>query len=188
MATTFRGTVSEAPVEAKPAAPRAEARTAFAARALDMVELFKLYCGGDRIVGSSSTFRLELDAPEGPSTGGGKQAVQHIKLVPNRGTTIVVGCANQITGTCELRTYDYLAEQHALRFKGQPLPFARDNYNDVLKKLQSFFGGRRMLLTTVDMTRAAAGSPAQVRGSYAWPAVVVAGMMLAALLAVLLRR
>src|SRR5438105_4208852 len=73
-------------------------QTQFAMRALGLAERFAQVCGAHGLDGDGVTYRLELAAPEGPSTGGGKQAVQHVKLVPNRGTTIVIGQANQVEG------------------------------------------------------------------------------------------
>ena len=51
-----------------------ERRTAFAMQALGFAELFAIQVGGYKIEGPIS-FRVELAAPEGPSTLGGKQVV-----------------------------------------------------------------------------------------------------------------
>ena len=67
--------------------------TQVAAQALSLAELFEArFAQG---VAGPVPFRIELAAPDGPSTAGGKQALQHIKLVPlGGGPTIVIGSAS----------------------------------------------------------------------------------------------
>ena len=85
-------------------------------------------------------YRVELQAPEGPSTAGGKQTLQHVKLVPvGGGPTIVAGAANPVEKTAELRSYDYLADAYAQRFRGAEIPVDRDLYADLLHRMETFF-------------------------------------------------
>ena len=64
--------------------------TQVAAKQLSLAELFEeRFQAG---LQGPLHFRVELSAPDGPSTGGGKQALQHIKLVaPDGSGTIVIG-------------------------------------------------------------------------------------------------
>jgi hypothetical protein len=76
-------------------------------------------------------YAAELTEPEGPSTGGGLQAMQHVRLVPRLAghPTLVVGHANQADKKAELRTYDHLDAVHRQRFK-RPLALDRAQYDD----------------------------------------------------------
>src|SRR5437016_4524093 len=93
-------------------------RTEFAMQALSLAETFNLMRADERVKGPI-TYRVELSAPEGPSTAGGKQATQHVKLVPvGGGATIVAGSANQAESWAELRSFAHLKLLHGQRFKG----------------------------------------------------------------------
>ena len=70
--------------------------TQFAMKALDMAEMFRIRVGTVPVQGSVP-FRVELGTPDGPSTGGGRQALQAIKLIPEgAGGTLVAGHANKV--------------------------------------------------------------------------------------------
>lgn len=78
---------------------------------------------------------VELSIPDGPSTGGGAQARQNIRLVPRRkGYSIVIaGTVDPVTSTAELRTFEHVAVLHELRFR-RPLEINGEEYDDFLKK------------------------------------------------------
>ena len=117
-------------------------RTQFAMQALSLAEAFNLEMESERVKGPI-TYRVELSAPDGPSTGGGKQAVQHIKLVPEGGgATIVAGSANQVERWAELRSFEHLKQLHAQRFRGAEIPLNRVQYNELYAKLESFFADK----------------------------------------------
>src|SRR5689334_18046102 len=114
-------------------------RTAFAMQALSLAETFNIMLQAERVKGPV-TYRVELSAPDGMSTAGGKQATQHVKLVPEGGgTTIVAGSANQAESWAELRTFEHLKMLHAQRFKGAEIPLNRVQYNELVEKLKAFF-------------------------------------------------
>ncbi len=114
-------------------------RTAFALQALGLAETFNIMLQAERVKGPV-TYRVELSAPDGMSTAGGKQATQHVKLIPEGGgNTIVAGSANQAEKWAELRTFEHLKVLHAQRFKGAEIPLNRVQYNELLGKLKSFF-------------------------------------------------
>src|SRR4051812_4799447 len=103
--------------------------TEFAMKALDLADLFKMMVGGLPLDGK---YMVELSAPDGPSTAGGKQALQHIKLVPQGGgSTIVAGSASRAENFAEIRTYEHLQALHSQRFKGQSLPLGQDGYENL---------------------------------------------------------
>jgi hypothetical protein len=137
-------------------------RTRFAMQAVDLAGLFGLLIG-ERPLTGPVTYHVELSAPEGPSTGGGVQAVQHIKLIPvDGGATLVAGWANQIEKTAELRTLNYLNLLHRQRFgrsalKPPPLPSERIdrlNYQALLSRMQKFFEEKDIRATVIDLPEA----------------------------------
>jgi hypothetical protein len=135
--------------------------TAFAMQALGLAETFNLMLQAERVKGPV-TYRVELSAPDGMSTAGGKQATQHVKLVPEGGgTTIVAGSANQAENWAELRTFEHLKILHAQRFKGAEIPLNRVQYNELLEKLKAFFADK-CTVRVAEMPRDAppASSPA----------------------------
>jgi hypothetical protein len=114
-------------------------RTQFAMQALGFAELFAIRVGSQKLEGPV-TFRVELAAPEGPSTGGGKQSMQHVRLVPEAGGPVTVpGWADPIARRAELRSYEYLSALHAQRFKGAPLPIDRAQYETLMARMDAFF-------------------------------------------------
>jgi hypothetical protein len=124
--------------------------TVFAQQALGLAELFQGAFSG-KPVGTAVTYRAELSSPEGPSTGGGTQALQPIKLTPiQTGTTLVVGHANQVEKTAELRTYEYLVRWQQQRFKGVgELALERAAYDELFARLKTFFAGQGLRVTIV---------------------------------------
>jgi translation initiation factor IF-2 len=91
--------------------------------------------GFDEFHMGAGDYVVELSMPEGPSTGGGAQARQSIRLVPRRkGYSIVIaGTVDPVTSTAELRTFEHVAVLHELRFK-QPLEISGEEYADFLAK------------------------------------------------------
>jgi hypothetical protein len=130
-------------------------RTQFAVKAVSLADFFNAAVGDKRVSG----YRVQLARPDGLSTGGGKQAVQHISLVPDGGdeATITAGWANQVERIAELRTFDQLAQLHASRFRGKQIPLDRVAYNELLKRMQSFFGEKGLSVVLVDAAKTPLG-------------------------------
>jgi hypothetical protein len=86
--------------------------------------------GGDYVV--------ELLAPEGQSTGGGKQALQHLRLRPRRSGhgVIVAGSVNAMEKTAELRTYEHVCLVHERRFKAPP-DIVAEEWEQLLRKAET---------------------------------------------------
>lgn len=80
---------------------------------------------------------VELSVPEGPSTGGGAQARQNIRLVPRRKgyAMVIAGTVDPVLSTAELRTFEHVAVLHELRYK-QPLEISGEEYDDFLAKAE----------------------------------------------------
>lgn len=78
---------------------------------------------------------VELSVPEGPSTGGGAQARQNLRLVPRRQgyPVVIAGTVDPVAATAELRTHEHVATLHELRYK-RPLEITPDEYDGFLKK------------------------------------------------------
>jgi hypothetical protein len=94
---------------------------------------------------------VEATAPEGQSTGGGKLALQHIRLVPRRKgfTALIIGAVNPATLRAELRTYEHVALSHLARF-GKAIDIDEEEYAELLEKGQVVMNLLRMKLTIVE--------------------------------------
>ena len=165
--------------------------TEFASKALGLVQLFNMIVAEP--LAGKVTYRVELAAPDGPSTGGGKQATQHIKLVPEGGgQTLVGGSANQAAKTAELRTYAYLAQQHAARFGGQELTLGKPAWDALVEKLTNFFKTQGLTVTVTDaepMPGVSVAQPAEAAGSpQKWMAIGAAAALAVAAVAFLALR
>jgi hypothetical protein len=112
-------------------------QTQFSVRATDLAESFRSTLGRLRV--GPHGFTPDMTAPEGPSTGGGVQAMQHLRLLPPQPNmpTLVVGSLNQREQTAELRTLEYVDAISRERFKqGAPLDPAQ--YAQFLQSAQGF--------------------------------------------------
>ena len=67
----------------------------------------------------AGAYAVELTAPQGMSTGGGKQALQHLRLRPRRDgyAVLVAGTVNQVERRAELRDYDHVTIMNQVRFR-----------------------------------------------------------------------
>ena len=85
--------------------------------------------GGDYVV--------ELLAPEGQTTGGGRQALQHLRLRPRRQgyADVVAGSVNPIEKHAELRTFEHAFLVHQIRFK-KPLEITSAEWEQLLRKAE----------------------------------------------------
>jgi hypothetical protein len=134
-----------------------ELRTRFAVRAIDFAETFNAGLGAMSI--QPGAYRPQLTAPDGPSTGGGVQAVQHVRLVAARQgfPSILVGSANQRFGTAELRSYEYIDAVHRERWR-RPVPLDRGDYEDFLDAAKNFFEANQLVVTVAGPADALARS------------------------------
>ncbi len=124
-------------------------QTQFSVRASDLAETFRASLGRMRV--GPYGYTPDMTAPDGPSTGGGVQAMQHIKLAPPQPTmpALVVGHVNQRDGTAELRTLPYVDAICRERFK-QGAPLDPAEYSAFVSAAQAFLGacGMRVSLAS----------------------------------------
>src|SRR4051794_4420717 len=108
--------------------------TAVAGKATELSKLFNTtFAAG---IDAPARYRVDLTAPVGPSTAGGKQALQHILLVPREGgPAMVMGGVNQADMTAEIRTFRHVAEAHATRFKGARVPLDVNVYRELTRTM-----------------------------------------------------
>jgi hypothetical protein len=167
--------------------------TAVAGKATAFAKLFNATFAAGIDGQGQAGFRVDLTAPAGPSTAGGKQALQHILLVPRDGApAMVMGGVNQADMTAEIRTFRHLAEVHATRFRGARVPVDVNVYRELTRTMHAFFVAQQMSVVMVDVSEAPRSSmppPAPVSPSQTpWiiAGVAVAFAMGLGLLAVLL--
>jgi hypothetical protein len=115
-----------------------ELRTRFAMQAADFSAAFRSVVGHLRL--PPGGYVAELMAPEGPSTRGGRQALQRIRLVPasHRFPTLVVGSANVKSGRGHLRSFAYVDAIHQEHF-GRPVDLDRGAYEEFIELVQNYF-------------------------------------------------
>lgn len=181
------------PPGVRPEPSKARPQTQFALRAMSLAERFAQMCGKHQVEGDHTQWHAELSKPDGPSTGGGKQAVQHIKLVPGEGVTFVIGQANQVDGRVELRSFGCLAQIHRRRFRGEPIPFDQGTYEALLERMRQFFSAMQMQVTLVDTLptpelAVPSGRVSRRTEVYARAVTAVAGLALVVVLFLMLRR
>lgn len=111
-------------------------RTEFAMAAVDLAGVFNTAFADAGVAGYS----LQLTAPEGQSTGGGIQALQHITLVHEAGgVSIVVGHCNNVEKRADLRTYDHAAGLFRQRFPDAAFPVESGRYQALTDRIGEFF-------------------------------------------------
>jgi hypothetical protein len=121
-------------------------QTQFSVKATDLADSFRSTVGRARI--GPHGFSPDMTSPDGPSTGGGVQAMQHVRLIPPRPAmpTLVVGHLNQRDGTAELRTLEYVDAISRERFK-QGAPLDPGQYTQFLQSTQAFLAACGMRVT-----------------------------------------
>ena len=140
--------------------PRFERKfTAIATQAMDFATLFHINFA-DGLPGPVH-FKIELTTPVGPSTEGGKQALQHVRLIPEDGTSaIVIGSTSQVGKTADIRTLRHLRDVHAMRYKDAPLPVDGSSYQDLVTRLQQFFAAQGHAVVMLDVAKPSMAPPA----------------------------
>jgi translation initiation factor IF-2 len=118
--------------------------TMVAGQAVSLAELFKYIIGKSHVIeADGTTYTPQMSAPEGPSTAGGKQALQHVTLVPANGSsTLVIGTAHLVDKHAELRSYGHVAAVFRQRFKGAPFSVPEGQYDKLIQQARSFFTER----------------------------------------------
>jgi hypothetical protein len=147
----------------------AHLRTEFSIKASSLADSYRSTVGRLKI--GPHGYSPDMTAPEGQSTGGGVQALQHLRLVPPEGgagiagptmPTLLVGHANQKEGLAELRTFEHVDALCRERFK-QGAPVDPAAYEQFLQSAQGF-------LAACGLRVAVAPTPEELRGGGAAPA------------------
>ena len=98
----------------------------------------------DQVTESFDDFRIgagrwavELTAPQGMSTGGGKQVLQHLRLRPTReGHAVLIGgVVNPVSRTAELRDHPHMDMIYRARF-GRALEITAAEWEQFLRKAE----------------------------------------------------
>src|SRR5512137_2481558 len=113
--------------------------TAVAGKALGMTEVF-----ADVIRAPFPGWSAEAAEPIGPSTGGGKQGLQHLSLVSPQGARLAIGTIDWSQNRCTLRSHAAVDSMHRQRLH-QPFPVSSAAY-------QGFVDRVVKLLSSVDIT------------------------------------
>src|SRR5689334_14934398 len=120
---------------ADPAALRTRLAKKFVSLADDVNEEFTDFSIG------AGAWGVELTAPQGMSTGGGKQALQHLRMRPRRpGYSVLVGgVVNQVEKNAELRDYAHMCMMHEVRFRKR-LELTENEWEQFLRKAEVVLG------------------------------------------------
>lgn len=151
--------------------------TAVAGRAAEFAALFNHTFSA--MLEGPVNCRIDLTEPAGPSTAGGKQALQHIRLAPMDGSAaIVIGSVSQPENAAEIRTFRHLNELHARRYKGARVPVDVNAYRELTKRLHAFFVAQGFGVVMVDVTDAPASNypPPMPAGAPSQTPWIIAGM------------
>jgi hypothetical protein len=116
---------------------RSALRTQFSIQASTLADSYRSTVGRLRV--GPHDYAPDMTAPDGQSTGGGVQALQHLRLVPTQGNlpTLLVGHANQRDGAAELRTWEHVDAICRERFK-QRAPLDPAQYQQFLQSAEGF--------------------------------------------------
>ena len=134
-ATVTPQSVATPPVEAAEAS-----RTNLARKFVDLAE--SVTAGFADFTIGSGAWGVELTAPQGMSTGGGKQALQHLRMRPRRDgyAVLVVGTVSQIEKRADLRDFDHVAILHEVRY-GKTLELSSVEWEQFLWKAEVVLNG-----------------------------------------------
>jgi hypothetical protein len=127
---------------------RSALRTQFSIQASTLADSYRETVGRLRV--APHGYSPDMTAPDGPSTGGGVQAMQHLRLVAADAhvPAILVGHANQRDRTAEIRTWEHVDALYRERFK-QGVPIDPAAYQEFLQSAQGFLAACGMRVTVV---------------------------------------
>jgi hypothetical protein len=154
-------------------------RTQFAMAAVDFAEIFNQAFSKPVVPG----FQLKLTAPDGQSTGGGVQALQHVTMSNlAEGFSLVVATVNNIERKAELRPFERVAKQYEERFEGRLFAVDRQQFDALQQRLSNFFKSQSMEVSqaTAPAPGAGAARPQASSGSSMWIILVIVAVLLAA--------
>jgi hypothetical protein len=149
-------------------------------RGLGLTARFDEHFAQDRISG----FTPRLVEPAGESTGGGKQALQHVTLQPEgpHNPVLTVGWVNCASNQAKLRTLACMQLLFARRFAGRRIVLDPLAYQHFLDRAAVFLQAQGMQVSPEHQPpdMASAPSAAQAGRSWTWLWVVLFVLALAA--------
>lgn len=112
-------------------------RTQFSIQASTLADSYRSTVGRLRV--GPHDYAPDMTAPDGQSTGGGVQALQHLRLVPKLANmpTLLVGHANQRDRAAELRTWEHVDAICRERYN-QAAPIDPAEYQQFLQSAEGF--------------------------------------------------
>jgi hypothetical protein len=125
--------------------------TAYAQAALAVSDLVVAKFAALRFSGKVARV-VRVQPPQGPSTGGGKNARESVVLFPENGDSaqaLTVGFIDLGLHAVELRTYDALASAYALRHK-RKLDLPMHEYEQFVRELHDYLSGAGYAFKTID--------------------------------------
>ena len=131
--------------------------TAFAQAALAVSDLLAAKFAATKFGGSVPRV-VKVQAPQGPSTSGGKKARESIVLMPESGDSsqaVTAGFIDVGLRAVELRTFEAVAAPYSERF-GRALDLPKPEYDKFVADLKGFLGGEGYVIKMVDADAAAA--------------------------------
>ena len=114
--------------------------TKYTGMALVLSNLFKVTFADVSITGRAA----KISEPQSPTSDAGAKALQHISLERPGKPTIIIGWANCANNTAELRTWQYLANVHAARFRSERFPLEKHQFADFFVRLAEFLRSQGM--------------------------------------------
>lgn len=89
-----------------------------------------------------SAYAIELTTPPGQSTNGGKEALQHLCLVPQRPghPGIIVATVSAVAKEAQLRSFEYVDAVHRARFR-RAIDLTPRQWEQVLARAEEVFLG-----------------------------------------------
>ncbi len=125
-----------------------------------------------KTVGKAPPRRVDVAAPDGPSTDGGKRARQVIRLVPADGGKagiVICGALDVAHKTLELRTYRNACTQHVERY-GVAFDVVPDDYAKLLKELGAMVAALQFRVSVMQDSPGTAAGPGAASGTTQLPA------------------
>lgn len=171
-------------------------RTMVSQQAMEMSQLLTLRFAR-QAVGSEVPKRLTVQAPDGPSTEGGKRARQSIVLTPvDEGApgAVMCGWLDIAQRAAELRTHAVVSQSHEDRYH-KPLDVAQEQYDALMTDVLNLLSSQAFHTNIVDIADAGArmttprilsGPPPASKGSALMWAAVALGAVGLGLIAYLL--
>ncbi len=137
-------------------------QTVFAAKATATAVQFNLNFGQKKL---EPGYAVDMTAPDGPSTAGGVQAAQSLRLhSPDGAPPLVLGKVDTNANTATLRTHAHLARLHAQR-SGAPFSLKPDAYEGFVHDATAFFTERGIAVQLDEGAPPPAAAPAPAASS-----------------------